>query len=303
MKVFLTGGTGAIGGHALPALLAAGHEVTAMARTEKKAAALSADGATAALVSIFDTDALTEAFAGHDAVANLATAIPPTNKFMRSSAWADNDRIRQEGSASVVDAAIAAGVDRVIQESVVMIYPDRGADWIDESVEPDRFPIAEGNLAAEANATRFTASGGIGTILRFGWFYGPGAAHAEEALGLARRHIVTQLGPPDGYVSTIHMHDAGTAVVAALEAPAGVFNVVDDEPLTKQAFGDALAAAAGKKPWLRTPGRAALLLGDKTTSLTRSIRVCNARFKAATGWSPEYPSAREGWPATAHALH
>jgi nucleoside-diphosphate-sugar epimerase len=302
MRVFVTGGTGAIGGHAIPALRRAGHAVTALARTEEKAAALSADGATPALVSLFDTEALTDAFADHDAIINLATAIPPTNKAVQAKAWEPNTRIRTEGSTAVVDAAIAAGVDRVIQESVTMIYPDRGDEWVDESVEPDRFPIALANLAAEANAARFTAGGGIGTVLRFGWIYGPGAAHAEEALALARRHVVTRLGAPDGYVSVVHTVDTGTAVVAALDAPAGVFNVVDDEPLTKRAFGDALAAAAGKTPWLRVPGRAALLFGDRTTSLTRSVRAGNARFKAATGWSPLYPSAREGWPATARAL-
>jgi nucleoside-diphosphate-sugar epimerase len=100
----------------------------------------------------------------------------------------------------------------------------------------------------------------------------------------------------------INVVDAGAAVEAALTAPAGVFNVVDDEPLTKRAFGNALAAAVGKRPLVRLPGRAGRLLGDKTTSLTRSTRASNARFKAATGWAPAYPSAREGWPATIAAL-
>ena len=92
------------------------------------------------------------------------------------------------------------------------------------------------------------------------------------------------------------------AVAAALSAPAGTFNVVDDEPLTKRAFAETLAAAAGKRAWLRGPGRAGLLLGDRLTSLTRSVRVSNARFRAATGWAPRYPSAREGWLAIAAAL-
>jgi hypothetical protein len=80
------------------------------------------------------------------------------------------------------------------------------------------------------------------------------------------------------------------------------FNIVDDQPLTKREYANALAAAARKTAWLRVPRRAALLLGDRSTSLTRSLRVSNVRFKTATGWAPRYPSAREGWAATATAL-
>ena len=83
---------------------------------------------------------------------------------------------------------------------------------------------------------------------------------------------------------------------------AGTYNIVDDEPLTKLAYANALAAAAGKRLCLRVPGRLALLLGDHSTSLTRSLRVSNARFRKASGWAPIYPSAREGWIATAKVL-
>jgi nucleoside-diphosphate-sugar epimerase len=302
MNVFVTGGTGAIGGHAVPTLVAAGHRVTALARSPEKASALAEWGADPAPVSIFDRAALARVMQGHDAVVNLTTAIPPMSRFMLRSAWADNDRIRTEGSAAIVDAALDAGVGRVVQESVCMLYPERGAVWIDESVPVDRYPMAMGNLAAEASAHRFSEAGGAGIVLRFGWFYGPGATHSEQLLHLARRHVCIQMGRADGYVSSIHMADGGTAVAAALQAPAGVFNVVDDEPLTKRDYADALAAAAGTRPWLRAPGRAALLFGNRSTSLTRSLRVSNEKLRGATGWSPAYPSAREGWIATAAAL-
>jgi nucleoside-diphosphate-sugar epimerase len=221
---------------------------------------------------------------------------------MLAKAWKDNDRIRTEGSSAVVDAAIAAGVGRVVQESVSMLYRDRGSSWIDEEMPVDEYPIARANLAAEANVDRFSAHGGTGTVLRFGWFYGPGASHSEQMLALARHHIGSVVGLPEGYVSSIHMVDAAAAVVAALGAPGGTFNVVDDEPLTKLDYATALAAAVGKKMWVRGPGRAATLFGDRLTSLTRSLRVSNARLRSATGWEPRYPSAREGWIATAGIL-
>jgi nucleoside-diphosphate-sugar epimerase len=302
MKVFIAGGTGAIGRHAVPALIAAGHTVTALVRSAEKAASVSGQGADPVRVSIFDRVALTEAMTGHAAVVNLASAIPPMTKFMRTSAWRDNNRVRTEGSAAIVDAAIDAGVDRLVQESVSMLYPDRGAEWIDESVPTDRYPMAQANLAAEVNANRFSEVGGTGVVLRFGWFYGPGATHSEQLLALAGRHICVQMGRPDGYVSSTHMVDGGAAVPAALLAPAGTFNVVDDEPLTKRRYAEALAEAARTSVWLRIPGRAGLLLGDRSTSLTRSLRVRNAKFRAATGWAPRYPSARDGWIATAAAL-
>ena len=78
MKVFVTGGTGAIGRFVVPALHDAGHEVTALTRSDDKAAWLEGAGAHPVEVSLFDVDALTNAFAGRDAVANLATAIPRT---------------------------------------------------------------------------------------------------------------------------------------------------------------------------------------------------------------------------------
>jgi nucleoside-diphosphate-sugar epimerase len=302
MRVFVAGGTGAVGGHTIPALVREGHSITALARTPQKAAALTAQGATPVTVSLFDRSVLTAVFSDHDAVVNLATAIPSMSRWMSSKAWRLNDRIRTEGSAAIVDAALAAGVDRVVQESVSMLYRDHGARWVDEDSPIDRYPMARGNLAAEANVRVFSAAGGTGIVLRFGWFYGPGAAHSEQLFALARRHLGFVVGPPGSYVSSIYVADAGAAVAAALYAPAGTFNIVDDEPLTKREYADALAHAAGTGMWLRGPGRAALVFGDKLTSLTRSLRVSNARFRAATEWGARYPSAREGWIATAEAL-
>jgi nucleoside-diphosphate-sugar epimerase len=303
MKVFVAGGTGAVGGHAVPALVQQGHAVTALARTPEKAAALAAQQATPVSVSLFDRSALAAVFAGHDAVLNLATAIPSMRRWMSARAWQRNDRVRIEGSVAVVDAALAAGVGRLVQESVSMLYRDQGARWIREDAPVDRYPMALGNLAAETSARRFSAAGGTGIVLRFGWFYGPGAAHSEQLFALARRHLGLVLGPSDGYVSSIHVADAAAAVAAALQAPAGTFNVVDDEPLTKREYAQALARAAGTAMWLRGPGRAAVLFGDRLTSLARSLRVSNARLRAVTGWAPRYPSAREGWIATATALN
>ena len=302
MRVFVLGGTGAIGGHAVPAFVEAGHDVSALARSAGKAEVLRQRGASPREVSLFDRPGLARAFEGHDAVVNLASALPSTATFVLRRAWRDNNRVRIQGSTAVVDAALDAGVPRLIQESVSMLYPDHGSAWIDETVPPDEFPTSRGNLAAEDNAARFTRSGGAGIILRFGWFIGPGARHAEQFLALARWRVTSVLGRGDGFVSSVHLHDAARGAVAALDAPPGTYNVVDDEPLTKIDFAHALSDAVGRPAWIRGPGRAALLLGDRLTSLTRSLRVSNGLFRSTTGWSPRYPSAREAWQATEAAI-
>lgn len=299
MRIFVTGGTGAIGGYAVPALVAAGHAVSALARTPDKAAMLTSQGAQPVSVSLFDRQGLTAACAGHDAVVNLASALPPTHRMILTSAWNDNYRVRAEGSANVVDAALDVGVSRLIQESIVMIYRDGGDRWIDEDWPTDRFPSAAGNHAAEANAQRFADGGGASVTLRFGIFYGLGAAHSEQIMALARRHIGFQAGRPDSYVSSIHVADAASAVVAALESASGTYNVVDDQPVTARGNADAMAAAVATNTWLRAPGRAASALGRRTTSVTRSLRASNTRFRASTTWKPRYSSVWEGYRAMA----
>jgi nucleoside-diphosphate-sugar epimerase len=299
MRVFVTGGTGAIGGYAVPALIRAGHTVSALARSSAKAIGLRDQGATPVTVSLFDRSGLAAAFTDHDAIINLASALPSTTAFLRYSAWKENERVRTEGSAAVVDAARDAGVPQLIQESIVMIYADGGDDWIDEHHPVDHFPIARGNHAAEASARRFVAAGGRAIVLRFGVFYGRGAAHSEQILAMARHHIGFVPGRSSTYLSSVHLADAAAGVVAALAAPGGTYNVVDDQPLAKREYARACADAVGVEAWIGAPGRFTLLLGDRATSLTRSLRVSNKRFRETTGWQPQYPSAHEGYAAMA----
>jgi nucleoside-diphosphate-sugar epimerase len=144
MKVFVAGATGVVGNRAVARLVDARHEVTAVARLvdarhEVTAVARSAEkaelvrslGATPVHVSLFDRDGLTAALAGHDAVVTLATKIPSISHALAPGAWDENNRIRTEGSATLVDAAIAAGVSRYVQESITFTYPDGGDAWID----------------------------------------------------------------------------------------------------------------------------------------------------------------------------
>ena len=133
MRIFVAGATGVIGSRAVAQLRRAGHDVTGIARTPEKAAQLRRAGATPVSVSLFDPDALRAAVAGHDAVVNLATKIPSLAQAARDSAWAENTRIRTEGSRNLVDAAIAAGAAVFVQESIAFMYGEHGDAWIDAS--------------------------------------------------------------------------------------------------------------------------------------------------------------------------
>ncbi|HLM63203.1 MAG TPA: NAD(P)H-binding protein [Acidimicrobiales bacterium] len=297
MKLFLAGATGAIGRYAVPALVAAGHEVTGVARSDAKAAWLRGRGASPVSVSIFDRAQLAEAVAGHEAVVNMATRIPPTSEARKAASWVENSRIRREGSAALVDAALAAGIGRYVQESITFTYPDRGDAWIDEEVPTDVPESLSTTADAEASARRFTEAGAVGVVLRFGALYGPGSEQTDMMLGLARRHVGTALGSPGGYISQLHLADAGGAVVAALGVPAGTYNVVDDEPVTKRAQARLVGEAVGVRPWIVVPGRLGRFVGGPADTLSRSQRVSNAKLRA-TGWAPRYPTVREGLAAT-----
>jgi nucleoside-diphosphate-sugar epimerase len=298
MKVFLTGATGVLGRLALPALVADGHDVTAVARSEAKADLVRGMGGTPATVDLFDRAAVKEAVAGHDAIVNLATHIPSTAKAALPGAWKENERIRTTVSANLVDGALDNGVGRVVQEALAFIYVDAGDAWLDEDAPVDGGSFNQGVHEAERQVARFTAAGGTGVVLRFGLFHGAESEQTQQAVAMAKRGLAMTLGRPEAYLSIIEVHDAARAVAAALGAPAGVYNVVDDEPLTRRAYADALGAALRRdKPLRLPPSVAAKVGGAKTSLLARSNRVRNDRFEEATGWAPRLPSAREAWAA------
>jgi nucleoside-diphosphate-sugar epimerase len=294
MKIFVAGATGVLGSRAIPLLVGAGHEVTGIARSPEKAAALTAAGATPASVGLFDADGLAGAVAGHDVVANLATHIPDLTKAARAKAWAENDRIRTEGARNLVDAALTAGATRYIQESVCFFYADGGDRWLDEDATLDAPEFALAFRSAESQAMRFADSGGAGVVLRFAMFYGAGSSHTDLQLGVARKGLSPFPGPKDGYQTFIHLDDAAAAVVAAVHAPAGIFNVTEGEPVRRRDLAAALGSALGKRPGIALPGLTKLG-GNKTAYLARSTRVSNKRFHDATGWTPRYPNGESGW--------
>lgn len=295
MKVFVVGATGVAGRRAVRELRAVDHEVTGVARSAQKAALLDELGAHPVEVDLFDPIAVRSAVQGHDAIVNLATKIPSLERAMLPGAWKENDRIRREASRNLVDAALPTETGIYVQEALGFAYTDAGDDWIDEESALDVPPYASSVLEAEGQAARFSAAGGTGIVLRFGQFYAPDSAHTRTMVQSARRGLAPFVGPDEGFLPLIHADDVGRAVAAALEIPAGVYNVVDDEPVRREQLNQAIAHAIGDRPLRSLPSRAAALGGEKVRMLMRSQRVSNRRFCDASGWSPLFPTATDGF--------
>jgi nucleoside-diphosphate-sugar epimerase len=288
LKVWVAGGTGVIGRRAVPALAEAGHEVTVLSRSPDRDARVRAMGATPARADLFDIDSVVEAAAGHEAIVNLATHIPPVSRAASARAWHENDRIRREGSANLVEAARRNAVGRFVQESITFPYADGADRWIDE----DAPRVASGSTAsvddAESAVAGFSASDGHGVVLRFAQFYAPDSPHTRFFARAVRWRINPVPGDPDAYVSILGVGAAGRAVVAALEAPAGVYNVADDDPLTRRRLGTEMAAALGRKAPISMSGGMLARLNRAAEALTRSHRIDNRRFSEVTGWRPDH---------------
>ena len=296
MRVFVAGATGVVGRLLIPLLVDAGAAVTAVARSDAKASRLREQRAIPKKVDLFDPAAVEAAVAGNDAVINIATKIPTGTKVLFPPAFRENTRIRTEASQNLASAAIAARARIFIQESFAPAYPDRGDEWIDESVPLEPSSYVRSVLDAESAAAEFTRSGGTGIVLRFSLFYGPQSPQSVDIVKYVRRGLSPLPGGGDAYMSSLWIDDAASAVLAALSVPAGVYNITDDVPMRRRdAFG-LLADTLGVKQPRMLPRWAGVMLGSVADAVGRSQRISNAKFRQAANWIPSVPSLREGWP-------
>lgn len=284
MKVFVAGATGVVGWRAVRELVAAGHEVTGVARTDGKARRVRALGATPVRVDLFDAAAITAAVAGHDAVVNLATHVPVGRAAVWPGGWREHDRLRTHGVRRVVEAADRAGVRRVVQEGVSFLYADAGEDWITEESPVEITSATEPAAVGEAHVQGFARKGRAGVVLRFGGIVG------DDAMTRSRLHAAAHgrpigLGRPGCWTHVVHTDDLGSAVVAALQAPSGVYNV-GAQPVRQRdlvaAFAEQVGARRGRflGPVLRR------VVGSRIEPFSRSQRISSDHFAAQTGWRP-----------------
>jgi nucleoside-diphosphate-sugar epimerase len=197
MRLLITGGTGVLGCALRPLAEDAGHEVAMPGHGE---------------LDLFDPAAVTDAVSDADGVLHLATRIRSLDQVSDLDAWRENDRLRAEASRILVDAAIAAGAEVYVQPTVTFVYPQNGQVSEDTPVGYV-LPILRSALAAEQETERFASAGGRGVVLRFGLLDGPGTWFDE---------------PMGDFGATLHVSDAGRALLSALSLPSGIYNVCRD---------------------------------------------------------------------------
>lgn len=257
MKIFIAGGTGAIGRPLIAQLLAKGHAVAVLTRSPEKAPSLLARGIEPAIADVFDAAAVHAAIqrAKPDVVIEQLTALPKSYTGEAMSAAAPlNRRIRLEGGANVLAAAEAAGVRRYLRQSIAF-WAEPGPGLADEET-PLAFN-ASPSVAADVQVVdeierRLLETPYIeGIALRYGFFYGPGTWFNPDGdvANQVRRQQFPIIGSGDGVWSWLHIEDAATATVAAAErGRRGVYQIANDEPLPIRTWLPAFAAYVDAPP-------------------------------------------------------
>jgi nucleoside-diphosphate-sugar epimerase len=302
MRVFVAGGTGVVGLRLVPQLVARGHRVTATTTSAAKLGLLEQLGAEAVVMDGLDAVSVGQAVAKArpDAIVHQMTAIggkKPDIKHM--DRWfATTNRLRTEGTDHLLAAAEATGVSHFVAQSYASWNGIRTGGWV--KTEEDPLDLEEGTAAqAVMEAIRHLDDVVVkagGAVLRYGGLYGPGAT--DDQVELVRKRKFPLVGDGAGYSSWVHLDDAASATVLAVEQKAtGVFNIVDDEPAPASGWLPYLAACAGAKPPMRVPKWVARLLAGQVavTMMTEGRGFSNAKAKRELGWELRYPSWRQGF--------
>jgi 2-alkyl-3-oxoalkanoate reductase len=302
MRVFLAGATGVIGTPLVSQLLKSGHEVTAMTRSALRAAQLEAVGADSVVCDVFDADGVRTAMAdaSPEAVIHQLTSLPARLDWGDPHVFDANNRVRTEGTRVLVEAALATGARRLVAQSIAFAYAPTGDGVKEENAAlftdaPP--PFGDAVAAIVELEERVTGTAGIeGLVLRYGMLYGPGTYHDRR--GSTAADIIAGRVPlvegATGMYSWLHVEDAASAAVAALERGApGIYNVVDDEPAPQPEWLPVLAQALRADP----PAAAEMRPPPETPEM--SLRgASNAKAKRELGWRPQYASWREGFAAS-----
>lgn len=293
MDLVVTGGTGVLGRAAVRSLVAAGHRVRVICRSAENITRVEALGAEPQLAALFDARALAVVARGADAVVNLAVSVPVGYAALVPRHWKRSDELWVRASAAVVEAARIAGARRVVQASLSSLYADGGDAWITEECPLDITAATEPAAVAEARAQEYAGGFRAGVVLRFGMVVGDDPQTRFWLRGAGRGRPIG-IGDPGGWAHVIHSDDIGPAVLAALDAPSGVYNV-GAAPVLRHELVDGFTKASGAEgggfmgPVLRR------FAGARAEPMARSLRVASDLFTSQTGWTPARPAFDPAW--------
>jgi nucleoside-diphosphate-sugar epimerase len=308
MRIFIAGATGVVGRRLVPLLVERGHEVVGLTRFADKQDVLARLGARPVIADALDEAAVRSAvaLAEPDAVVHQLTDLSRFASVRRfERAFARTNRLRTEGTDHLLAAARAAGARRFVAQSFGgWTYARTGGPvkTEDDPLDPSPFPAQASTLGAIRHLERAVtgAEDLRGVALRYGAFYGPGTSLGPggEHLEAVRRRRFPIVGSGAGVWSFAHADDVAAATVAAIEGDVtGVFNVVDDEPAPVREWLPALADMLGAGPPPRLPAWIArLAIGAHGVAMMTEVRgASNAKARRELGWTPRYPSWREGF--------
>jgi nucleoside-diphosphate-sugar epimerase len=298
MKILIAGATGVLGRRMVKEFVGRGHEVVGLARSEASKATVDLLGAEGVVGDIFDAESLVGRVDHADVVIHAATSIP-TKAKTNPDDWALNDRLRREGTKALTAAAQKLGAKSYIQQSIVWVARPGDDSFFDETTKVEkpgklyRSALDGENIAFEAGEKH----GFKVAVLRCGGFYSADARHTRMlGEGLSKRRLPLIGGGP-AVQANIHVDDAANAFIATAEAgKQGLWHVTDDTPATLKEmlteFACLLNAPAPRRLplWLARP----FVEKGVMDFFIRSTRTSNTRFKQDLGWSPRYPSYRDG---------
>ncbi|WP_235503585.1 NAD-dependent epimerase/dehydratase family protein [Aeromicrobium sp. Root344] len=301
MRVFVAGGAGVLGRRLVPQLVARGHDVTATTTSAAKLDFLDQLGAAGVVMDGLDGASVAEAVADAkpDVIVNQMTAIAGKPDIKHMDRWfATTNRLRTEGIDHLLAAAEANNVPHVVAQSYGSWNGEQSGGWV--KTEADPLNLMPGTVANPGmKAVQHLEDAVLkadGTVLRYGGFYGPGAT--DDQVELVRKRQFPLVGSGAGHSSWVHLDDAASATVLAIEQKArGVFNIVDDDPAPASEWLPYLAECAGAKRPMRVPVWLARLLAGPVAVLmmTEGRAFSNAKAKAELGWELRYPSWRQGF--------
>jgi nucleoside-diphosphate-sugar epimerase len=308
MKIFLAGATGAIGRRLVPLLVRDGHSIVATTRHAGKLDSLRSAGAEPIVLDALDRDAVMKAVlaARPDVIVHQLTALAGVRNFKKvDQELAVTNRLRTEGTQYLLDAARAAGVRRFVAQSYTGWPNVREGGPVkteDDPLDPHPPKAMTETLEAIRRLESMVAgaTGLVGIVLRYGAFYGPGTSVAigGDIVEMLRGRKFPLIGNGAGVWSFIHIDDAAEATrVAIQQGPAGIYNIVDDEPVAAAVWLPELSRSVGAKPPFHVPvwlGR--LAAGEVGVSMMTRVRgSSNAKAKRVLGWRPGYASWRDGF--------
>jgi nucleoside-diphosphate-sugar epimerase len=304
VNIFVAGGTGAIGRVLVPLLVNDGHRVVALARSADRARQLEQMGAVPVVGDVYDAAMLARLVAESEAevVIHQLTAFGTKD----GDPYAETIRVRIEGTRNLVAAARAAGARRFIAQSISFMCSPSGSGLTDEETPLHIDAPAGVRALAEAIASlerqTLDASAMSGTVLRYGWFYGPGTSYDPQGSipTAVRKGTMPIVGTGAGTYSFIDLRDAAAATIKALAHDAsGIFNIVDDSPVRLSEWLPVAARLLGAPaPGHMDEALARRQLGDLRVYYMNEQRgASNAKARRELDWQPAVPSWRSGFEA------